>query len=142
MATNNEQSFTGLVSITILEALNLKSVVLPGGYRLSNKDFDPYCVIDFDDFYFGRTPHKTKTYCPVWNEHIEEPVEDGARMQITVFHASTIPPDPFIAHVQVDVADLLHSKDDDFTVRISSFIDLYIKTIPLAVVVFVFVNTL
>jgi hypothetical protein len=36
-------------------------------------------------------------------------------MQITVFHASTIPPDPFIAHVQVDVADLLHSKDDDFT---------------------------
>ena len=117
MATSKE-TFTGLVSITILEALNLKSVTLPGGYRLSNKDFDPYCVIDFDDFYFGRTTHKTKTYCPVWNEFIEEPVEDGALMQIAVFSASTIPPDPFIAHVQVEVSELLKSKEDEFTVRL------------------------
>lgn len=116
-AGNSGQSFTGLVSMTILEAQSLKSVILPGGVKLANKDFDPYCVVDFDDIYFGRTSHKTNTYCPVWNELIEEPVEDASRMQIALFHASTIPPDPFIAHVQVPVAEIRLTKEDEFTVR-------------------------
>ena len=115
-AGGNPDTFTGLVSMTILEAQNLKSVTLPGGHKLSNKDFDPYCVVDFDDIYFGKTTHKTNTYCPVWNELVEEPVEDASRMQIALFHASRIPPDPFIAHVQVPVSDIRLTKEDEFTV--------------------------
>ncbi|XP_003386485.1 PREDICTED: calcium-independent protein kinase C [Amphimedon queenslandica] len=117
-AGGNPDTFTGLVSMTILEAQNLKSVTLPGGHKLSNKDFDPYCVVDFDDIYFGKTTHKTNTYCPVWNELVEEPVEDASRMQIALFHASTIPPNPFIAHVQVPVSEIRLTKEDEFTLEL------------------------
>lgn len=116
MASGSGRVFTGMVNMTILEAKNLKTVTLPGGFQLSSKDMDPYCVVDFDDFYFGRTTHKNKTSCPVWNESFEEPVEDAARLQVTVFHQSTIPPDPFIAHLQVEVVDLINSNDDEFIV--------------------------
>lgn len=97
-------TFTGRVKLTLIEATGLKPVTLPGGKVLSV--MDPYGVVDFDDIYFGRTPSKPKTTCPVWGEVIEEEVEDAQRMQITIFHSSTIPPDPFIAHAQVMVAEL------------------------------------
>ena len=118
MAVNSSVGvFNGVVSLTILEAQNLKTVTLPGGFQLLNTAMDPYCVVDFDDFFFGRTMAKTRTPCPVWNETFEEQVEDGARIQFTVFHKSTIPPDPFIAHVVLNVSELLHSVDDEFMVN-------------------------
>ena len=97
--------FTGMVHLTVIEATGLKPVTLPGGKILSV--IDPYCVIDFDDFYFGKTTAKPKTSSPVWGEVIEESVEDVRLMQLAVFHSATIPPDPFIAHTQVLVKELL-----------------------------------
>ena len=91
--------------IHVIEATGLKPVTLPGGKVLTV--MDPYCVIDFDDIYFGRTNQKKSTTCPVWGETIEESIEDAQRMQITLFHSSLIPPDKFIAHSQIYVYELL-----------------------------------
>ena len=109
-------NFTGTVTLTILEASGLKSLTLPGGFNLQNTAMDPYLVVDFDDIFFCTTSHKTRTPCPVWNETFDEDVEDGEILHMTVFHKSTIPPDPFIAHAQVAVADLIQSNEDEFTV--------------------------
>ena len=99
------EHFTGMVSLTMIEATGLRPVTLPGGKTLSV--MDPYCVIDFDDFYFGTTAAKPKTSNPVWGDVLEESVEDAERMQVAIFHNSTIPPDSFIAHVQIGVAELM-----------------------------------
>ena len=115
MATKSS-AFTGTVSLTILEAQNLRSTTLPGGFQLQSKDMDPYCVVDIDDLFLGRTQAKTKTPCPVWNENFEETVEDGARMQVTIFHNSTIPPDPFIAHSIVNIQEMIAAKEEEFVV--------------------------
>ena len=114
MAAGGSNTFTGEIHLTVLEASGLHAPTLPGGFTL--KEMDPYCVIDFDDIFFGTTTHKLKTMCPVWNEEFGEQVEDAERMQVTVFHKSTIPPDPFIAHAQIYVEDLRSSTEDDFVV--------------------------
>ena len=103
--SSSGETFTGSVRLTIIEATGLKPTTLPGGKILSI--MDPYSVIDFDDIYFGKTGSRPKTCSPVWGETMEESVEDAQRMQITVFHSSTIPPDPFIAHAQVMVSELM-----------------------------------
>lgn len=82
----------------------MKPVTLPGGKILSI--MDPYCVVDFDDFYFGQTSAKKQTVCPVWGETLDDSVEDSQCMQLTLFHSSTIPPDNFVAHVLINVAEL------------------------------------
>lgn len=94
-----------MVALTVIEATGLKPTTLPGGNVLSV--MNPYCVIDFDDLLFGRTAAKSKTSNPIWGEPIEESVEDAERMSLAVFHSSTIPPDNFLAHVQIDVAELM-----------------------------------
>lgn len=94
-----------MAMIHIIEATGLKPVMVPGGKLLSV--MDPYCVIDFDDIYFGRTNSKKATSSPVWGETLEESIEDAQRMQITLFHSSLIPPDNFIAHSQIYVSELL-----------------------------------
>lgn len=98
-------SFTGMISLTVIEATGLKPVTLPGGKVLTV--MEPYCVIDLDDFFFGATTPKSKTSNPVWGEEIEEAVEDVQRLQLAVFHSSTIPPDNFIAHACIMIEDLM-----------------------------------
>lgn len=115
MAINGSDGFTGQVSLTILEAQNLKSVTR-GRIVLQNTVMDPYCVVDFDHYFFGNTAAKTKTPCPVWNESFEEEVENAVKMQLTVFHKSTIPPHPFIAHCFLSVSELIKSAEDEFIV--------------------------
>lgn len=100
-----KDGFSGNVMIHIIEATGLKPVTLPGGKILSI--MDPYCVIDFDDFYFGQTSAKKQTVCPVWGETLDDSVDDAQRMQLTLFHSSTIPPDNFVAHAQISVPELV-----------------------------------
>ena len=92
--------------MTVIEATGLKPVTRPGGNVLAVDNMNPYAVIDFDDFYFGKTNSRKGTSNPIWGEIIEESVEDAERMQITLFSASAIPPDTFLAHAQIGTAEL------------------------------------
>ncbi len=108
-----------MVSLTLMEATGLQPVTLPGGKILSV--LDPYAVVDFDDIYFGKTSNRAKTNNPVWGEVLEERVEECQLMQVTVFHYSTIPPDPFIAHTQIlieELVALVQQGNQDLQVRV------------------------
>ena len=116
---SNQRSVTGMITLTVIEASGLKPVTLPGGKVLSV--LDPYVVVDFDGIYFGKTSAKPKTSFPVWGEVLEETVEDPNMLQCTIFHKSTIPPDPFLAHLQITIAELRSTGQEDFEVSTSIF---------------------
>jgi novel protein kinase C epsilon type len=103
---SSDDSFRGMVSVTVIEATGLKPVTRPGGSVLTVDNMNPYAVIDFDDFYFGKTNSRKGTSNPIWGEIIEESVEDVQRMQVTLFSASSIPPDTFLAHVMIQTSEL------------------------------------
>ena len=101
-----QDSFRGMVNVTVIEATGLKPVIRPGGSVLTVDNMNPYAVIDFDDIYFGKTSSRKGTSNPIWGEILEESVEDAQRMQVTLFSASSIPPDTFLAHVQILTSEL------------------------------------
>ena len=101
--------FTGSINLTVIEASDLQPIILPGGRKLDK--MDPYAVIDFDEIYFGSTTSKTKTSSPYWMEEFAEDVHDATRLGVTIFHKSIVPPDPFIAHVQVPLDQLTEGQD-------------------------------
>ena len=103
---SSDDSFRGMVSVTVIEATGLKPVTRPGGSVLTVDNMNPFAVIDFDDFYFGKTSSRKGTSNPIWGEIIEESVEDAQRMQVTLFSASAIPPDAFLAHVMIQTSEL------------------------------------
>ena len=109
--------FRGVVTLTVVEASELKPVNLPGGKVLAV--MDPFVVADFDEILFGETSAKQRTTCPVWGEVLEGSVQDVISLQLTVFHKSTLPPDEFLAHAVIDVAELrdkTKTGQDDFEV--------------------------
>ena len=101
--------FTGSINLTVIEATDLQPILLPGGRKLDK--MDPYAVIDFDEIYFGLTTAKTRTSSPYWMEEFAEDVHDATRLGVTIFHKSIVPPDPFIAHVQVPLVQLTEGQD-------------------------------
>ena len=101
--------FTGSINLTVIEASDLQPILLPGGRKLDK--MDPYAVIDFDEIYFGSTTSKTRTSSPYWMEEFAEDVHDATLLGVTIFHKSIVPPDPFIAHVQVPLDQLTEGQD-------------------------------
>ena len=102
---SSQDNFTGVVSLHVIEATDLKPVLLPGGKTLSI--MDPYLVVDFDNIFFGRTAARKQTVSPIWGETLTESVEDAQLMHFALFHSSLIPPDNFIAHAQIYVSELM-----------------------------------
>lgn len=102
---SSQDDFTGVVSLHVIEATDLKPVVLPGGKTLTV--MDPYLVVDFDNIFFGRTAAKKQSVSPIWGETLTESVEDAQLMHFALFHNSLIPPDNFIAHAQIYVSELM-----------------------------------
>lgn len=71
-------SFTGMIRLTVIEATGLKPVNLPGGKVLTV--MEPYCVIDFDDFFFGATTPKSMYGSLTFGGHflvLREVVKEG-----------------------------------------------------------------
>jgi len=101
--------FTGTINITVIEASDLQPIHLAGGRKLEK--MDPYAVVDFDEIYFGSTTAKSKTSNPYWMEEFGEDVHDATVLGVTIFHKSIVPPDPFIAHVQVPLEQLTEAPD-------------------------------
>ncbi|XP_065920460.1 calcium-independent protein kinase C-like [Dysidea avara] len=101
--------FTGTINITVIESTNLQPIPLAGGRKLEK--MDPYAVVDFDEIYFGSTTAKSKTTNPYWMEEFAEDVHDATVLGVTIFHKSIVPPDPFIAHVQVPLEQLTEAPD-------------------------------
>lgn len=89
---------------------------LPGGLFLTS--IDPLLVVAVDQFPFGRTTHKPKTFSPVWREEMTSFVQDAQHVEFTIFHKATVPPDRFIANVKVGLDELCGAGSDDLWVSV------------------------
>ncbi|KAI6659105.1 PKC-epsilon [Oopsacas minuta] len=99
--------FSGRLYIRILDAQEL-----PPGCLARNATLDPYVRIDVDEILFASTTVYPKTLNAHWNESFEESVIEGEILGLTVFHSSLIPPDPFIAHATISLAELSTNIDE------------------------------
>ena len=106
--------FSGKLNIEILDAQELP---LPCIGR--NPTLDPYVRVDVDEILFASTTVHSKTLNAHWNEAFTESVIDGEILGLTVFHSSLIPPDPFIAHATISLAELSTNRDETRDVWVS-----------------------
>lgn len=96
--------FTGRIKIKVLSANALIFPTLPGGKSLTT--LDPYLRVSVDEDVLGKTAMKPKTINPVWNEVFTLYVLCGSKLGLTIFHKALMPPDPFIAHIDVEFEEL------------------------------------
>ena len=106
--------FSGKLNIKILDAQELP---LPNVAR--NPTLDPYVRVDVDETLFASTTVHSKTLNAHWNESFQESVIDGEILGLTVFHSSLIPPDPFVAHATISLAELSTNKNETRDVWVS-----------------------
>ena len=104
--------FSGKLNIRILDAQELSPIT-------RNGMLDPYVRVDVDEIYFASTTVHVKTLNGHWNESFMESVLEGEILGITVFHSSLIPPDPFIAHATLSLAELCTNTDETRDVWVS-----------------------
>lgn len=104
--------FSGKLNIRILDAQELPPIT-------RNGTLDPYVRVDVDEIYFASTTVHTKTLNGHWNESFLESVIEGEILGITVFHSSLIPPDPFVGHATLSLAELSTNIDETRDVWVS-----------------------
>ncbi|XP_065183412.1 protein kinase C-like [Sycon ciliatum] len=111
------KSYTGVLKISALEASDLpEKIPLPGGIVLTT--IDPFLVVAVDENPFGETKARTRTFAPLWREDMESFVQDATKVEFTVFHKKTVPPDAFVANTVVDLEELLAAPTDDVWVTL------------------------
>ncbi|XP_065833095.1 protein kinase C-like 1B isoform X2 [Oscarella lobularis] len=101
----NKKTFSGTLHVKILEASALKPPTIPGGITLTT--IDPYVRVSYDDIFLEQTKSKDKTTNPLWNEEIEGELYRAENLEITVFHKSLVPPEPFVANVSIPFEEIL-----------------------------------
>lgn len=105
--------FSGTLKLEINEATDLKPTSLHHhGVRLTN--IDPYVSIYVDEIFLAQTQAKGKTSTPRWEEHFEKFIDYGETLGLTVFHKATLPPDPYVANVNVPFEQLKNEKSTDY----------------------------
>ena len=109
-----ELSFSGALDIKIIKAEKLPA---PNISRIPT--LDPYVRIDVDELFFACTTVVSKSVSAHWNESFRESVVDGEFLGLTVFHSSLIPPDPFVAHAALSLAELSTNSGETREVLVS-----------------------
>ncbi|XP_065833097.1 protein kinase C epsilon type-like isoform X2 [Oscarella lobularis] len=105
----NKKTFSGTLHVKILEASALKPPTIPGGITLTT--IDPYVRVSYDDIFLEQTKSKDKTTNPLWNEEIEGKLYRAENLEITVFHKSLVPPEPFVANVSIPFEEILSGSE-------------------------------
>uniref|UniRef100_A0A0R3RZ90 Phorbol-ester/DAG-type domain-containing protein n=1 Tax=Elaeophora elaphi TaxID=1147741 RepID=A0A0R3RZ90_9BILA len=108
--------FNGIALIKVVEARDLRPTEWSKRFTSSSKEtalLDAYVNVDCDENHVGRTPTRTKTCMPLWNEDYETEVRDGHELEFTVFHNCALPPDDFVANCRIQFEDLkIGTKND------------------------------
>ncbi|XP_078464601.1 protein kinase C epsilon type-like [Lampetra planeri] len=81
---------------------------------------DPYVALNVDDLHVGQTQTRQRTSCPRWDEEFVTQVCEGQRMELAVFHDTTIGYDDFVANCTISFEELLQSESLHF----ESWVDL------------------
>ncbi|XP_064420833.1 protein kinase C eta type [Latimeria chalumnae] len=104
--------FNGYLKVRIGEAVGLKPTSFSRRHSLFNKTtppMDPYIAINVDECRIGRTRTKQKTNSPTYNEEFCVNVSNGKRLELAVFHDTSIGYDSFVANCCIRLEDLLRT---------------------------------
>ncbi|XP_053553269.1 protein kinase C eta type [Bombina bombina] len=111
MATGTMR-FSGSIKLRIGEAVGLQ----PTRWSLRHSVFkkglfllDPYMTINVDECRVGQTTTKHRTNKPTYNEEFCLTVTEGIKMELAVFHSTTIGYDDFVANCTLSFQELLKS---------------------------------
>ena len=71
----------------------------------------------------GKTSAKARSSDPNWNEVFILYISSGHKISLTIFHKAMVPPDPFIAHADLDLDEMMQMPPNDLWVgvRVSTF---------------------
>lgn len=107
--------FNGYLKLRIGEAVELKPTTYSTRHSvIFNKGpptLDPYIVVKVDDFKIGQTHTKQKTNMPTYNEEFCLNVNDGAHIELTVFHETPIGYDNFVANCIIQFEELIQKSN-------------------------------
>ncbi|KAJ8365362.1 hypothetical protein SKAU_G00141930 [Synaphobranchus kaupii] len=110
--------FNGLLKIKICEAVDLKPTAWSLRHAVGPKTqsflLDTYIALNVDDSRVGQTSTKQKTNNPVWNGEFVTEVQDGRKIELSVFHDAPIGYDDFVANCTIQFEELLQSNSRHF----------------------------
>ncbi|TNN12127.1 Protein kinase C epsilon type [Schistosoma japonicum] len=108
--------FSGTLNIRIFEAAELKPTACATRHAVGPaaklyEFLDPYVTIDVDDIAIGKSSTKSRTNVPQWNEDICAEVSYAQQLTFTVYHDAAIPPDDFVAIVELAIRNVRSGED-------------------------------
>ncbi|KAH9584460.1 Calcium-independent protein kinase C, variant 2 [Schistosoma haematobium] len=108
--------FSGTLNIRIYEAAELKPTACATRHAVGPAAklyelLDPYVTIDVDDNAVGKSSTKSRTNIPQWNEDICARINYAQQLTFTVYHDAAIPPDDFVAIVELALRDVRFGED-------------------------------
>ncbi|CAM9826427.1 unnamed protein product [Lampetra fluviatilis] len=115
--------FSGSLRVRVREAAELKPTPWSLRHSALNQQrplLDPYVALNVDDLHVGQTQTRQRTSCPRWDEEFVTQVCEGQRMELAVFHDTTIGYDDFVANCTISFEELLQSESLHF----ESWVDL------------------
>ncbi|XP_064177137.1 protein kinase C epsilon type-like [Anguilla rostrata] len=110
--------FNGLLRIKICEAADLKPTAWSLRHAVGPKTqtflLDTYIALNVDNSRVGQTSTKQKTNNPVWNDEFVTEVQDGRKIELSVFHDAPIGYDDFVANCTIQFEELLQNNSRHF----------------------------
>ncbi|TSK14872.1 Protein kinase C epsilon type [Bagarius yarrelli] len=110
--------FNGLLKIKVCKALDLKPTPWSLRHAVGPKTqtflLDTYIALNVDDSRVGQTSTRQKTNSPAWNDEFVTEVNDGKKIELSVFHDSPIGYDDFVANCTIQFEDLLQNGSRHF----------------------------
>ncbi|CAL8071006.1 unnamed protein product [Calicophoron daubneyi] len=108
--------FSGTLNVRIFEAAELKPTACATRHSIRpaaklSELLDPYVTIDVDDIAVGKSSTKSRTNTPQWNEDISAELSYAQRLTFTVYHDAAIPPDDFVAIVELLMRNVKSGED-------------------------------
>lgn len=105
-ASKGMEYFSGTIHIKVLEATDLKATACATRHAVGPAAklyelLDPYVTIEVDDLAIAKTSTKSRTNSPRWKEDVRAEVVNAQRLTFTVYHDAAIPPDDFVAIVEL-----------------------------------------
>ncbi|CAH8494805.1 unnamed protein product [Dicrocoelium dendriticum] len=108
--------FSGALRIRIIEASDLKPTACATRHSIRPTAklcelLDPYVTVDVDDIAIGKSSTKSRTNTPQWKEDIYAEVSYTQQLTFTVYHDAAIPPDDFVAIVELAIRNVRSGED-------------------------------
>jgi len=113
--------FTGLLKLRIFEAKDLKPAP-KAHWGVKYTEINPYLLVKVDDVQICQTSSEMRTFTPVWNTECEQNIENGQKLEFTVFDHSLVQPHPFVAHTTLLFDEVIKSGASELWVKILSYI--------------------